>query len=395
MSNNPATGAETAAGNNQYVNIYVLRLPTTSDTDSQKYRLVCLQPQRTFTSLAAAQAEDTRSLSLGDLTPSVPELVFYERITYVLASGDANTGKCRIATGGISYIYGTRMSQMSATGAGGVQTAENTPFTPAGSIAATDVQAALVELDAEKQPIDADLTTIAGLTPSEADVLTWTSGAWTAAPAAGGSGATTLGTNSNDVFRIDNPGGTSRWTGTISSISADRLSVTVSAPSVGQEAMLVPTSTSHLAKMRLFNSTRANNYGLISNYVVATNVVTLTAAAPADWVNGDTLTITSPTVIGGGFNWFEMEMTSASYMGKSGLIINSFAQSPTAGDLLAMHPVTTYAVPSIDSGKALVANVSVRNMHMSNWTSNVYAFALVGTWTGTAAIIMRMQGTIS
>jgi hypothetical protein len=36
--------------------------------------------------------------------------------------------------------------------------------TPAGGIAATDVQAALEELDAEKQPLDADLTAIAALT---------------------------------------------------------------------------------------------------------------------------------------------------------------------------------------------------------------------------------------
>lgn len=42
--------------------------------------------------------------------------------------------------------------------------ADQTPFTPAGNIAATDVQAAIEELDAEKQPLDADLTAIAALT---------------------------------------------------------------------------------------------------------------------------------------------------------------------------------------------------------------------------------------
>jgi len=41
--------------------------------------------------------------------------------------------------------------------------ATNTPFTPAGGIAATDVQAALVELDGEKQGVDATLTALAGL----------------------------------------------------------------------------------------------------------------------------------------------------------------------------------------------------------------------------------------
>jgi hypothetical protein len=42
-------------------------------------------------------------------------------------------------------------------------TAGAVAFTPAGSIAATDLQAAIVELDAEKQPLDAELTAIAGL----------------------------------------------------------------------------------------------------------------------------------------------------------------------------------------------------------------------------------------
>ena len=179
LVNNPTTGAETAAATNQYVNIYILRLPCSSDAGSQVYRLVCLQPQRAYTSLAAAQAEDTRSLSLGDLTPSVPEIVFYERITYVLSAGDANTGKCRIATGGISYIFGTRMSQISAGGAGGVQTAENTPYTPTGNISATNVQLAIDELDTEKQPLDTDLTAIAALSPANDDVIQRKSGAWT------------------------------------------------------------------------------------------------------------------------------------------------------------------------------------------------------------------------
>lgn len=42
-------------------------------------------------------------------------------------------------------------------------TASNVPNTPAGNIAATDVQAAINELDSEKQPLDSDLTALAGL----------------------------------------------------------------------------------------------------------------------------------------------------------------------------------------------------------------------------------------
>lgn len=65
--------------------------------------------------------------------------------------------------------------------------ATNTPFTPAGSIVATDVQAAIEELDSENttahagfQASDAQLDAISGLTPTGNSVIYWT-GATTAA----------------------------------------------------------------------------------------------------------------------------------------------------------------------------------------------------------------------
>jgi hypothetical protein len=42
------------------------------------------------------------------------------------------------------------------------QSAVQVPFTPAGNIAATNVQTAIQELDSEKQPLDSDLTALAG-----------------------------------------------------------------------------------------------------------------------------------------------------------------------------------------------------------------------------------------
>lgn len=114
--NDITTGNEIEAATNRYLNVYQILIPVTADTESQKYRMVMLQPQRQFTSLATALAEDPRALSLGDLTPSIPEFVLYARITYVTSAGDLNTGKVRIATGGVTYLEGSRLGQVSISG---------------------------------------------------------------------------------------------------------------------------------------------------------------------------------------------------------------------------------------------------------------------------------------
>lgn len=114
--NNPTTGAMSVGINARWYNVYQILIPTTTDSNSQKYRMVMLQPQATFTSLAAAQAEDTKGLSWGSLTSESAEFLIYSRITYASASANNNYGKVTIPTGGISYVVGTKMSQISVAG---------------------------------------------------------------------------------------------------------------------------------------------------------------------------------------------------------------------------------------------------------------------------------------
>lgn len=52
-------------------------------------------------------------------------------------------------------------------------------YVATGGVSAVDVQAAITELDAEKQPLDSDLTAIAALTPVDNDIIQRKSGAWT------------------------------------------------------------------------------------------------------------------------------------------------------------------------------------------------------------------------
>jgi len=142
--NNTSTGALVTGTNNLYYNVYQVLIPVTSDVSAQKYRMVMLQPQKEFTSLAAAQAEDTRGLALGNLTQLSPEFVFYARITYIAAAGDLNTGKCRIAIGGITYILGSKMSNISASGAvtNNHATQSNLTWTSSGHIGTNNTLAA-------------------------------------------------------------------------------------------------------------------------------------------------------------------------------------------------------------------------------------------------------------
>jgi hypothetical protein len=67
---------------------------------------------------------------------------------------------------------------LNANGVGGGVAASAVSFVPGGSLAANNVQAAIAELDSEKQPLDADLTTIAGLSPGTNNFMSGASNQW-------------------------------------------------------------------------------------------------------------------------------------------------------------------------------------------------------------------------
>lgn len=106
--NNTSTGALNTSGNNSFYNVYSILLPVASSVNSQKYRVIMLQPQVEYNTQTAAEGENVSGLNLGELASLSPEFKIYARLTYGTNSGDANTGKCRLLK--ITYVLGSNGS---------------------------------------------------------------------------------------------------------------------------------------------------------------------------------------------------------------------------------------------------------------------------------------------
>jgi len=103
------------------------------------------------------------TLSLADGGPAAP--TFF----YAL---DTSTGFYRSANGKISFTSsGVEKVRMGPNGVELGVSAPNVAFTPSGGISANNVQAALQELDSEKQPKDATLTGIASVTTASNQLI--------------------------------------------------------------------------------------------------------------------------------------------------------------------------------------------------------------------------------
>lgn len=112
--NNPLTGAMTAGINLRFYNVYQILIPVASDANSQKFRMVFIQPQKTFSSQEEAELEDVNGLILGELDALTPESKTYTRLTYKTSAGDSNTGKCRLIS--ITYVLGTKGNPINVGG---------------------------------------------------------------------------------------------------------------------------------------------------------------------------------------------------------------------------------------------------------------------------------------
>jgi hypothetical protein len=97
----------------RYLNVYQMNIPVSSDSRSQLYRMAFVQPQVAHSSLAAAQAEDFRSINLGTFTSLGPEFVPFCKITFHVFASYTSTGKCRIES--VAYLTGSQASLTTIT----------------------------------------------------------------------------------------------------------------------------------------------------------------------------------------------------------------------------------------------------------------------------------------
>lgn len=200
----------------------------------------------------------------------------------------------------------------------------------------------------------------------------------------------TLGTNANDIFRV-NFCGTSGWTGTINGAPSGAV-VTYTNVS-GNKNTLIPNSTSELGKQRLYNLTRGN-YALISTSN-GTSTITLTANAPANWASGDTITTLSITVSGSGRNWVEVEVTSGLLLNKvNGLFSLTLHEPGVAAGLATMwmHPTESYADSKVFNIINVAPNATASALMAMKLTNNTITASWTASGAATAIPIIRQIG---
>ena len=79
---------ETLLPNNNYMSVWVVAIPTTSDSFSTPYRLLFVQGQSANANLGVIQAETPASVNLGILSETSPEYVFIQRYIVQFLGGN-------------------------------------------------------------------------------------------------------------------------------------------------------------------------------------------------------------------------------------------------------------------------------------------------------------------
>jgi hypothetical protein len=119
---------QTLMSNNSYMSVWLVSVPVTADTGSQKYRYLWLQGQNNG-SLVDQQALFPASLNLGQLTSTFTEFVFIAKVIIRYQGGDWDITEVTVLTGNRTTTVG------SPSGAYLTAVAHDTTLTGLGTIA--------------------------------------------------------------------------------------------------------------------------------------------------------------------------------------------------------------------------------------------------------------------
>jgi hypothetical protein len=115
---NGSTWTQTLMTNNQYACVFIVAVPTASDTESQTFRYLFVQPQIASTSISTIQALTPNNLIHGDSQFLLTEYCFIGKIIFRYVGGGTYNWHIQST----ELITGNRSSQISITGGSGFLT---------------------------------------------------------------------------------------------------------------------------------------------------------------------------------------------------------------------------------------------------------------------------------
>jgi len=204
-------------------------------------------------------------------------------------------------------------------------------------------------------------------------------------------------TNANNVLQVLNHS-TTNFVALINAGGSGGLTTTnvpYDTISAGAENVIVPSATTELGKMRLWNTTR-NSYRLITAVDTANDKIT-TVASTDTWADNDAITIQSQTVTTGGTEKaIEVDMSQMSGYPPlaTAIFLTAVIQDTGASQAtLNLHPFETYATSKRSSMLTQVANFyMVLGDRSIPLMSGVFCYDATATGAGTLFHQFALRG---
>jgi hypothetical protein len=200
-------------------------------------------------------------------------------------------------------------------------------------------------------------------------------------------------TNAADIFGVTAPGDASVFAALLNGdpTNVGNSVCTFDTVTLGNVAVITPTSVSQLAKMRIYNTTRGTSALILS--ATGATFTTTTNVYAAGWRNNDVISIASLTLSGGGFGWVDMEITSSSLVGKTAAFVKLIFNNATINQNLRLHPFTaSFSASKFDTLASVAASINSNSFGLISLTGNVFCLS----WTGTpASLNIREAGYIT